>query len=131
MIKKYKQFINEGLLDKLTGPSKEEVWNNYKDLDDEQLLKLSAKNGYIEGVEEAIKRGVDLECNYGYALVNASKNGHIDIVKLLLDNGADVAGYKNQYYALTVACIDGYLDIVKLLIEAGSDVNAEGGHPLA
>jgi len=129
MVKNYKQF-NESIKSLLVGPTKDEVWDNFKNLDDEQLLKLSSKNGFIDGVKKAIDNGVDIECNYGFALVNAANGGHYDIVKLLLDNGVSVGGYHNDYFALTLSCEKGYLNIVKLLVEHGSDVNAEGGSPL-
>ena len=101
-----------------------------KGVSDEQLLKLSAKNGFYKGVEEAIKRGVDVNCNYGFDLSNTAYNGHSDIVRLLLDNGALLKMEYNDNDVLNIACEKGYLDIVKMLVEVGGDVNVNDGEPL-
>ncbi len=46
----------------------------------------------------------------------ASGSGHVDAVKLLLENGADISVPNNQgLVPLHTASSRGYLDIVKLL----------------
>ena len=56
----------------------------------------------------------------------AALNGAIDIVKLLLDRGADVnePPRKNGGTALQIASWKGFLSLASLLIERGADVNA-------
>ncbi|KAF8678526.1 hypothetical protein AX14_004715, partial [Amanita brunnescens Koide BX004] len=65
---------------------------------------------------------------YGNQLYQASEYGFIRIVKLLLDNGADVNAqggwYKN---ALQAALFKGHAEIVRLLLDKGADVNAQSG----
>ena len=66
-----------------------------------------------------------LKGEYGLtALVNASANGHFEIVKYLLQNGADVnATCKYKETTLKVASKKGHLEIVKYLVENGADEN--------
>jgi len=60
-------------------------------------------------------------------LIVASKEGNIEIVKLLLDKGANVnAKDKRDGTALMIACVKGYQTIVELLLDnKGADVNAK------
>jgi len=60
------------------------------------------------------------------ALMMASSMGHKDIVKLLLDNGADVNAYNNYGdTALINASENGHIEIVEMLLEKGAVVNAK------
>ncbi|KAF5353823.1 hypothetical protein D9758_010630 [Tetrapyrgos nigripes] len=64
----------------------------------------------------------------GYALHDAAKDGYFHIVKVLVENEADVNADGGFYgFALQAAAYQGELDIVKYLVEKGADVNAEGG----
>ena len=58
------------------------------------------------------------------ALHLASINGHLEIVKLLLESGANVhIKDKGDQTALHLASRNGHLEIVKLLLESGANVN--------
>jgi len=51
-------------------------------------------------------------------LIEAVKNGHEDVLSLLLDRGADIN------MALLVAAMEGYWDVIRLL-DRGADINIE------
>ena len=52
------------------------------------------------------------------ALMEASLEGHLEIVKCLVENGADVnEKNKNNNTALMLASANGHLEIVKCLVE--------------
>ena len=55
-------------------------------------------------------------------LIEASINGHLDVVKHLVDNGVDIHIMDN--IPLRLASTYDHLDIVKYLIENGADIHA-------
>ena len=63
-----------------------------------------------------------------HPLQDAAAQGNTEIVKVLLENGADVNAQGGKYRnALQAAAIQGKTDIVKVLLENGADINAQGG----
>ena len=59
-------------------------------------------------------------------LNNACKNGNINEIKRLLDNGADVnAKDDDGYTPLISASAGGFVETAKFLLENGADMNAE------
>lgn len=85
MIKKYTQYVNEGILDKMTGPSIEE------------MLKNSPTDAFMFGIRDlnydlmksAIEQGADLnrkkDTYLPIRIAISTKN--IELLKFLLDNG--------------------------------------------
>jgi len=54
---------------------------------------------------------IQRECGLNFGLNLACKYGHIELVKILIDYGADKFGY-----AFNISCIYGHINIAKLLI---------------
>ena len=61
------------------------------------------------------------------ALHYAAKKGHVDVAKVLIQNGADVNAVNTEMTALHYALVNGHDDVAKLLIQNGADVNAVNG----
>ena len=78
----------------------------------------------------SIDKGADIETknNDGLtALMSASRYGNLEIVKLLVESGADINNAKDNIgnTALTYASYFGRLEVVIYLVENGADVNAK------
>jgi ankyrin repeat protein len=59
---------------------------------------------------------------------SAVRNGHLEVVKFLLQKGADIEiPNDNGWYPTPLAIHSGYSEIAKLLIFAGADLNAGKG----
>ncbi len=102
----------------------------------ESLLR-NARNGNINAVKGLLKDGADV--NYlgvverdntamSTALIEASTYGHYNMVKFLLDKGADPDVFRLQYISKHVsssfhgAVRNGHFSIVKLLAERGASI---------
>ena len=98
--------------------------NDIKTLND-QLIAAST-DGDLAGVKTFIKQGADI--NYyveyrGTPLNFASINGHLEIVKYLVENGADIHFNKFNDTPLRSTSVNGHLEIVKYLIMNGVKIN--------
>jgi hypothetical protein len=61
-------------------------------------------------------------------LIKSTEDGILEIVKDLLDKGADVnTTNKFNHSPLMLACRDGYIQIVETLLEAGADMDMSDG----
>lgn len=89
--------------------------------DDNELhlpeLVYWASLGELEQVEKTLANGVDVNQTdeEGYsALQAAAENGYLDVVKLLVEKGAD-STYKGEYTALQLAEMAEHSEIVDYL----------------
>ena len=73
--------------------------------------------GNYEAVEFLLRNGADVDINSGMPLWEAVYGRSPDLVKLLIDYGADL--YKGL--ALKEACLYGYTEIVKIFLDYGAD----------
>jgi ankyrin repeat protein len=67
---------------------------------------------------------------YEAPLHAASRNGHLDAARLLLDHGADVNLSKGGRIPLRRAYEGRHLEVMRLLLEHGADVDKRDNHPL-
>ena len=93
-----------------------------------QLLFHGADYGYEEIVKYALKQGIDIHSWYDYALHIAAKNGHTEIVKLLLDKSSCRDSRRANIHAgndlaLRWAAMNGRTETVKLLLDRGAYIH--------
>ena len=100
----------------------------------EEQLRTAARNGKVEKVRELLNRGdIDIEHEddvQSTPLSWAAANGHLEIVTILLQAGAE-KNTTNKYgnTPLMLASWNRHVDVCRLLIDAGADTeatNAEG-----
>ncbi|KAJ7469650.1 ankyrin repeat-containing domain protein [Mycena latifolia] len=94
-------------------------------------LHWCCQEGYIDGVRALLANtpDINLQLPSGTLLQVASEYGHMDITRLLLQNGADVnarGGLNGS--PLRFASGTGQFNLVQLLLEHGADVNANCRH---
>ena len=90
-------------------------------------LLEAIENGNLSAVRAELTDGVDPD-SINEALYSAAHYGHVDTVKVLLANGADVAANDNE--ALRLAAAYGHVNTVKVLLVVGADVAARNNEAL-
>lgn len=101
-------------------------------------LHEAAMQGDLEAVRQHIKVGSDLNerdpMSGATPLIIATVFGQIEVLKALIEAGADVNSRNNEgSTSLITAAVFNQIGVSKVLIEAGADVNAinnEGSTPL-
>ncbi|KAM4037012.1 ankyrin repeat and KH domain-containing protein 1-like [Anomaloglossus baeobatrachus] len=96
----------------------------------ETALTLACCGGFAEVTDFLVKSGADVELGCSTPLMEASQEGHLELVKYLLTAGANVhASTATGDTALTYACENGHTDVAEALLQAGADLEheSEGG----
>ena len=100
---------------------------------------ISCEEGRLEGVKKQIARGIDVntvakssDCiaKYGTALTAAVWNGHIEVVRCLLNHGArpnQPGNPQDVGLPLHIAASLANKPLVKLLLSKGAKVDVQGG----
>ncbi|ORX76593.1 ankyrin, partial [Anaeromyces robustus] len=106
---------------------------NFKDKHGYTALMWASYLGHTEIVKELVHRGKadtkiksDIEES---AILLACEKGHVEIAKILLENGANVndTNYHDDTL-LMIACLKGYHLIVSLLLNNNADINCRDYH---
>lgn len=97
--------------------------NGSRNIDDDNVVAIASLNKDIEIVQLLIDAGADV-INNNQAIKRACYHGYTDIVKLLLENGADPSADDN--FPIIWAGYFGFIDTMKLLLEAGAEPMCRG-----
>jgi hypothetical protein len=98
---------------------------------DENRLWQAAADGDLRTVKACVARGanVNIRCGGGFApLAVASQKGNFEIVKFLVEHGAQIDKCDNARHktALLHAAFKGNVEIVKYLVDKGAALNMQG-----
>jgi ankyrin repeat protein len=91
-------------------------------------IQTAARTGNLTEVERQLALGVNVNSRHYFTrdtpLIEAAYSGHVEIVKILIDHGADV-NLKGEAWCgpLHAAALGGHVEVVKLLLHHGADVN--------
>ena len=94
----------------------------------DQCLVDTTRYGHLEIVQLLLDHGADIHAQDDDPICWASRYGHLEIVQLLLDHGADVHACDD--YPLRWASYNGHLEIVQLLLDHGANVHARDDYSL-
>ncbi|XP_033643957.1 ankyrin repeat domain-containing protein 17-like isoform X1 [Asterias rubens] len=101
----------------------------------ESLLSLACSGGYFELAQVLLKMNANVEDRGSKGdctpLMEAASAGHVDIVKLLIDYGADVNAQSSAGNTpLMYACSGGHEEAVKVLLDTAANIedHNENGH---
>jgi ankyrin repeat protein len=93
-------------------------------------LVSAAADGKLVPVRTMLSEGVNVNqrgsFDDGTALIAAARNGHVDVAKVLLENGADTEA-TNRFgeTALMEASQANHCDVIHVLVENGADLEAK------
>lgn len=99
-------------------------------LSPEELLVIAAQSGDRRNVERALDQGVATDGRFmgDSPLTAAAQNGHIKIVRILIEAGADIDERNISGRSALMAAADaGQLEVVRLLLEKGARVDIRDG----
>jgi ankyrin repeat protein len=102
-------------------------------------LFAGVREGDLERVRQAVDTGIELDQRISYSTKNRSESsgwtalmvavqqGHLEIARWLVEQGADVnAKNQHQYSALSMAIEGNHAELIKLLAQHGADLEVGG-----
>ena len=90
-------------------------------VEDDYALRWSSSNGHIEIVKFLVEKGANIHADDDYALRWSSFCGHNDVVKFLIEKGANI--HADDDDALKWSSGNGHIEVVKILIENGANID--------
>jgi len=92
-------------------------------------IHTAARQGKLKEVRRQLAWGVNVNERHFFTrdtlLIEAAANGHLDVVKLLIENGADVNIFHHNK-PLHNAAMKGHIEVAQILLANGADINAKG-----
>lgn len=138
-IKGFNEYLNEGIRDKMTPKSKEDIknslmqmpikdfWENYSSKNIKDILSETELNTLMDKLKELEKAEKDIQHgaqkNDVELIKNALKNPDLDINF----KPTDIKYMGHIMTPLITACYYGSVDALKYLIDKGADINARTG----
>ena len=92
------------------------------------FLRFAAAQGHLEVVKYLVEQGADIHTWNDEAFRGAAENGHLEVVKYLAEQGANIHTYDDC--AFRWAAENGHLEVVKYLVEQGADIHTENDEAL-
>jgi ankyrin repeat protein len=110
-------------LEEITEENLFNIMGKYNCDNDDFLLFSIRKNYSLELVKFLVEKGANVQADDNYTLIYAFYNGNLEVIKFLVEKGANIQADDN--YALRYASYNGNLEVVKYLVEKGADVQAK------
>ncbi|KAK7883404.1 hypothetical protein LTR67_011275 [Exophiala xenobiotica] len=89
---------------------------------DTRALELAATQGHIEVMKLLLENGVDPKQSSG--LCQAARQNLVEAVELLLDAGCEIDKISDGYTPLMAAVGEGYVEMAQFLMQRGADTGA-------
>lgn len=107
----------------------EEITDDDDDVLDTEEMIDDDDDDEVEDEDDEMEDYGTFSCHDSF-LFTAAVRGHVEIVRLLLENGIDPNDGNGVLGPISVASQYGHLEIVELLIESGANVHDGGDYPL-
>jgi hypothetical protein len=105
------------------------IWSLQKGADNiDGALRIASSEGRLEVVKYLVEHGADIHSENNHALKWASFYGRLEVVRYLVEHGADI--HVDGDTPLLWASSEGNLDTVKYLLEAGADIHTDDDYAL-
>ena len=93
-------------------------------VDEDEALSLACENGHLNVVKYLVENGANIHVGIERPLRSACREGHLKVVKYLVEHGANIRE-TNDEYALVVAAEEGHLAVVQYLVEQGAHIQGQ------
>lgn len=87
----------------------------------DEALFLAIQNGHLDIIKYLVQNGADILTGESTLIIDAVESNRLDITEYLLENGIDV--HYNDEMPLRIAINFNNLDMVKLLLNYGAEIN--------
>ncbi len=94
----------------------------------ESRLIAASKNGHLPVVKYLVEKGVSVNIEDDLALAYASRNGHLETVKYLVKHGANIHADNERALIFTIDV--GHFEIIKYLVKHGADIHINDDYPI-